>query len=62
MITPALQEKAKRVLETIRSFHLQAIYDMGGVRQVNRILAELLMAEFTRMNLMIGEDLLLKWD
>ena len=52
-----LCKKAEKVLNIIHSFHLQAIYDAGGVRQVDRILAELLMAEFTHVNLMFGEDL-----
>ena len=37
-------ERAEAAMWKIRSFHLQA----GGVRQVDRILAELLMAQFTR--------------
>ena len=50
-------EKAEVAMKKIRSFHLQAVYNAGGVRQVDWILAELLMAQFTRVNLMIGEDL-----
>ena len=53
-------ENCKRVEEAmkkIRSLHLQAIYNAGVVRQVDRILAELLMAQFTRVNQMIGADL-----
>ena len=44
-------------MSKICSIHLQAIYNAGEVRQVNQILAELLMAQFTRVNLMMGEDL-----
>ena len=53
-------ENCKRVEEAmkkIRSLHLQAIYNAGAVRQVDRILAELLMAQFTRVNQMMGMDL-----
>ena len=44
-------------MKKICSLHLQAIYNAGAVRQVDRILAELLMAEFTRVNQMMGMDL-----
>ena len=44
-------------MKKIHSFHLQAVYNAGGVRQVDQILAELLMAQFIRVNLMTGEDL-----
>ena len=52
-----LAENRKRVeeaMKTICSFHLQAIHNAGTVRQVDRILAELLMAQFTRVNQMMG--------
>ena len=51
------REKAEVAMSKICSIHLQAIYNAGGVRQVDRILAELLMAQLTRVNLMMGEDL-----
>ena len=51
------QEKAEVAMSKICSIHLQAVYNAGGVRQVDRILAKLLMAQFTRVNLMMGEDL-----
>ena len=44
-------------MKKIHSFHLQAVYKAGGVRQVDQILAELLMAQFARVNQMMGEDL-----
>ena len=53
-------ENCKRVEEAmkkIRSLHLQAIHNAGTVRQVDRILVELLMAQFTRVNQMMGADL-----
>ena len=53
-------ENRKRVEEAMKkicSLHFQAIYNAGAVRQVDRILAELLMAQFTRVNQMMGADL-----
>ena len=50
-------KRAEEVMKKICSLHLQAIYNAGAVRQVDRILAELLMAQFTRVNQMMGTDL-----
>ena len=50
-------KKAEEVMKKICSLHLQAIYNAGAVRQVDQILAELFMAQFTRVNQMMGEDL-----
>ena len=53
-------ENRKRVEEAMKkicSLHLQAIYNARAVRQVDRILVELLMAQFTRVNQMMGADL-----
>ena len=50
-------KKAEEAMKKIRSLHLQAIYNAGAVRQVDRILVELLMAQFTRVNQMMGADL-----
>ena len=44
-------------MRKICSLHLQVINNAGTVRQVDRILAELLMAQFTRVNQMMGADL-----
>ena len=44
-------------MKKICSLHFQAIYNAGAVRQVERILVELLMAQFTRVNQMMGVDL-----
>ena len=51
------RKRVEEVMKKIRSLHLQAIYNAGAVRQVDRILAELLMAQFTRVNQMMGTDL-----
>ena len=50
-------KRAEKAMKKICSFHLQTIYNAGAVRQVDRILAELLMAQFTRVNQMMGADL-----
>ena len=50
-------KKVEEAMKKICSLHLQAIYNAGAVRQVDRILAELLMAQFTRVNQMMGKDL-----
>ena len=50
-------KRAEEVMKKIHSLHLQAIYNTGAVRQVDRILAEHLMAQFTRVNQMMGMDL-----
>ena len=49
-------KRAEEAMKKIRSLHLQAIHNAGTVRQVDRILAELLMAQFTRVNQMMGAD------
>ena len=51
------REKVEVTMLKIHSIHLQAVYNAGGVRQVDQILAKLLMVQFTRVNLMMGEDL-----
>ena len=50
-------KKAEEAMKKIHSLHLQVIYNAGAVRQVDQILVELLMAQFTRVNQMMGEDL-----
>ena len=50
-------KSAEEAMKKICSFHLQTIYNAGAVRQVDRILAELLMAQFTRVNQMMVADL-----
>ena len=50
-------KRVEEAMKKIRSLHLQAIYNARVVRQVDRILVELLMAQFTRVNQMMGADL-----
>ena len=51
------RKRAEEAMKKICSLHLQVIYNAGAVRQVDRILAKLLMAQFTRVNQMMGADL-----
>ena len=51
------RKKVEEAMKKICSLHLQAIYNARAVRQVDQILAELLMAQFTRVNQVMGEDL-----
>ena len=48
---------AEELLQRIHSFQLQALHKMGSVRVVDRALGEGLMAEFSRLSLMVDEDL-----
>ena len=50
-------KKAEEAIKKICSLHLQVIYNTGPVRQGDQILVELLIAQFTRVNQMMGEDL-----
>ena len=50
-------KKVEEAMKKICSLHLQAIYNAGAVGQVDQILVELLMAQFTRVNQMMGADL-----
>ena len=45
------------LLGSIRSFQLQAMYEMGSVRMVDRALAEGFSAEFLRLSRVVTEDL-----
>ena len=50
-------ETALGILEHIHALHLQTLHDMGGVRQLKQAAACTLMAEFARLQLILGEDL-----
>ena len=53
----SIREAVLELLQSIRSFQLQALHKMGGIRMVDRALGEGLMAEFSRVSLMVDEDL-----
>ena len=50
-------ETTCKILERIHAFHLQTMHEMGSMREVDRNLAQTLMAEFVRLQLIVGEDL-----
>ena len=56
-VPPEVIAQAREILENLHGLHLCALFEMGSVRAVDRILAELVMAHFARINLLLGEDL-----
>ena len=51
-------ETACEILERVHTIHLQTMHEMGSVRELDWTLARTLMAEFVRLQLIIGEDLM----
>ena len=45
------------ILERICALHLQILHDMGGMRELEQAAVHTLMAEFTRLQLILGKDL-----
>ena len=56
-VPPEVMAQAKEILEDLHGLHLRALFEMGSVRAVDRILAERVMAHFACINLLLGEDL-----
>ena len=50
-------ETALSILEHIHALCLQILHDMGGVRELEQAAVRTLMAEFARLQLILGEDL-----
>ena len=50
-------ETVREVLAHVHTIRLQAMHEMGSVRELDQTLAHTLMAEFMRLQLIIGEDL-----
>ena len=50
-------ETAQKILEHIHAIRLQTMHEMGGVRELEQTLVRTLMAEFARLQLILGEDL-----
>ena len=50
-------ETACEILAHIHAIHLKAMHEIGSVQELDQTLACTLMAEFTRLQLIIGEDL-----
>ena len=49
-------ETTHEIIAHIHTLHLQTMHEMGSVREVDRTLAQTLMAEFSRLQLIVGED------
>ena len=50
-------ETARKILEHVHTIRLQTMHEMGSVRELEWTLVRTLMAEFVRLQLIIGEDL-----
>ena len=50
-------ETMQEILARVHALCLQTMHEMGSVRELDRTLAHTLMAEFVRMQLIIGQDL-----
>ena len=50
-------ETALSILKCIHALCLQALHDVGGVRELEQAAVSTLMAEFARLQLILGEDL-----
>ena len=50
-------ETAREILEHIHTICLQTMHEMGGMRELEQTLVCTLMAEFVRLQLILGEDL-----
>ena len=50
-------ETALDILKHIHAIRLQTMHDMGGMRELEQTLVRTLMAEFARLQLILGEDL-----
>ena len=49
-------ETTHKILGRIHALHLQTMHEMGSVREVDRTLAQTLMVEFARLQLIVSED------
>ena len=47
---------SEEILGCIHALHLQTMHEMGSMREVDWTLARTLMAEFARLQLIVGED------
>ena len=50
-------ETTQEILACVHVLHLQTMHDMGSMRELDRTLAHVLMAEFARLQLIVGQDL-----
>ena len=49
-------ETTREILAHIHTLHLQTMHEMGSMQEVDWTLAQTLMAEFVRLQLIVGED------
>ena len=49
-------ETTREILGRVHALHLQTMHKMGSIQEVDRTLARSLMAEFARLQLIVGED------
>ena len=56
-LSDSVKDDVDELLGSIHSFQLQAMYEMGSVRMVDRALAEGFSAEFLRLSRVVTEDL-----
>ena len=62
LLTPTLgaheiREIIHETLDQVYALHLEALQEMGFIREVDRALAKSLMAEFIRLQLIVGDGL-----
>ena len=50
-------ETTQEILECVHALHLQTMHEMGSVWELDWTLAHTLMAEFARLQLVMGRDL-----
>ena len=50
-------ETTQEILARAHTLHIQAMHEMGSIRELDRTLARTLLAESVRVQLIIGEDL-----
>ena len=51
-------EVTQNILTRVHALHLRSMHELGSVREVDRTLAQTLVAEFTRLHAIINEDLI----
>ena len=49
-------ETTREIVACIHALHLQTMHEMGSIQEVDQTLARTLMAEFVRLQLIVGED------
>ena len=50
-------ETTQEILACVHALCLQTMHEMGSMRELDQTLARVLMAEFARLQLIVGQDL-----